>query len=137
MPNNGVVGLASLLATPKRLLWGPPKGVEDDVKAVVAPGAEGSGSFEAPNENPKVDLGVLPNRLEVAEVDVVVGAELCVDVIAPNRLGVFSDGLKLNPDPVVLVSVPPAGGGPAGVVDMPPKDQPLSGLLAAGVVLPG
>ena len=111
--------------------------MDDDDDAAVALGAEESDGFEAPNENPKVGLGAPPNKLDAVDVEVVVGAELCADVIAPNRLGAFSCGLKLNPDPAVLESVPPVGGGPAGVVDIPAKDQPPSGLLAAGVVLPG
>ena len=43
--------------------------------------------------------------------------------------------LKLMPDPPCAVL--PVGGGPAGVVETPPKEKPLLGLPAAGVELSG
>ena len=46
--------------------------------------------------------------------------------------------LKLIPDPLAAPCATfPVGGGPAGVVETPPKEKALLGLVAAGVELSG
>lgn len=62
--------------------------MDDD--GAVAPVVGDSAGFEVPNENPKVGFGVPPNGLEATGVELVVGAEVCAAVVAPNKLEVFS-----------------------------------------------
>ena len=79
-----------------------------------------------------------PPKVDVAEPSAdMAGAALC-DVVPPSVPRFVSWALpKLIPDPNdPPCARPPAGGGPAGVVETPLKDQPLPALLAAGVEFP-
>ena len=91
--------------------------------------------FSVPRSPVEVDCPRLPKGFEDAIVEPDPGAADCVLFRFPNRLLFCSCGLPiLKVDPPSPVARLAEGGGPAGVVDKFPKENP--GLLAAGVDAP-